>query len=188
MKVLDAKSHKSFEGGASFDLRNRAYRAIWIASWLLLARWTPPPMHAWRRSVLRPFGAKVGRNVRIYASTRVWYPPNLVLHDGVLLGPGVNCYNQGLITIGSNAVVSQGAHLCASTHDISDPHFQLQLKPIEIGSRAWVAAEAFIGPGASVGEGVVIGARAVFFGSAEPWTVYAGNPARQLKHRKFHRP
>ena len=185
MKVLDAKRHKPLEGGASFTLSNRLFRGLWIVVWTLTARWTPPPLHAWRRFVLRSFGARVGRGVRLYGSTRVWYPPNLILGEGVLLGPGVNCYNQGTIAIGDRSVISQGAHLCASTHDISDPDFQLQLRPIAIGSRAWIAADAFVGPGCVVGDGAVLGARAALFGEAEPLTVYRGNPAQPIKQRSF---
>lgn len=183
MTPLDASRHRPLEGGASFSLGNRLFRAWWMLCWTLLARWTPPPLHGWRRLVLRAFGARVGRGARLHGSTRIWYPPNLTLGDGVLLGPRVDCYNQGRIEIGDHAVISQGAHLCASSHDISDPDFQLVLRPIRIGARAWVAAEAFIGPGCEVGEGAVVGARAALFGAAEPWTVYSGNPATALKAR-----
>lgn len=180
---LDARQSKPLEGGASFTLGNRIFRAVWIVAWTILARWTPPPLHGWRRFVLRTFGASVGPNVRLYGSTRVWYPPNLSLGEWVLLGPGVNCYNQGRIEIGAYTVVSQGAHLCASSHDISDPNFQLVLKPITIGSRVWIAAEAFIGPGCIVADGCVIGARAALFGRTESGGVYSGNPAKLLKTR-----
>ena len=64
------------------------------------------------------------------------------------------------ITIEDHAVISQGAHLCAGTHDVESPYFQTISKPISIKTRAWVAAEAFVGPGVTVGEGAVLGARA----------------------------
>lgn len=185
---LDARNARPLDGGASFTAGNRAFRAFWMVSWAVLASWTPPPFHGWRRLVLRAFGARVGRNARLHGSTRVWYPPNLVMGEGALLGPRVNCYNQGRIEIGLYAVVSQGAHLCASSHDIADPDFQLILKPITIGARAWIAAEAFIGPGCAVAEGCVVAARAVLFGETEPWGVYAGNPATLLKMRELRAP
>jgi putative colanic acid biosynthesis acetyltransferase WcaF len=183
MSILDAQKTKPLEGGASFSLSNRIHRALWQASWTVLAAWTPAPFFAWRTTLLKLFGAQVATSARVYGKTRVWYPPNLVMDEHALLGPGVNCYNQAVITIGAKAVVSQGAHLCAGTHDINDPNFQLIAKPISIGPRAWVAAEAFIGPGVTVGEGAVIGARGVVFRDIEPWAVYAGNPAKKLKDR-----
>jgi putative colanic acid biosynthesis acetyltransferase WcaF len=100
------------------------------------------------------------------------------------LGPRVNCYSMAKITIGDYALVSQGAHLCTGTHDIDSPAFQLYARPITIAAKAWVAAEAFVGPGVTVGEGAVLGARGVAFNDLEPWTVYAGNPAHELRKRQ----
>jgi putative colanic acid biosynthesis acetyltransferase WcaF len=183
MSLLDASRSRPMEGGASFSLRNRLFRAGWMLAWTLLARWTPPPLHGWRRLLLRLFGASMAPGARVYGSTRIWFPPNLTMGAGALLGPRVTCYNQGRIEIGAGVVVSQGAHLCASSHDIADPDFQLVLRPIRIGDGAWIAAEAFVGPGVTVGEGAVLAARGALFRSADPFGVYSGNPARYLKAR-----
>ncbi|GAA0452030.1 acetyltransferase [Sphingomonas molluscorum] len=167
----------------SFSLGNRLSRVGWGLCWLLLARWTPPPLHRWRCMLLRLWGAEIGRGARIYGSVRIWHPANLVIGDGSMLGPRVRCYNQGRITIGRSAVVSQDASLCASTHDVVDPVFPLRLRPIRIGDHAWVAAEAFVGPGVEMGEGAVLGARGVAMRDLAPWTFFSGNPAHALKPR-----
>lgn len=183
MSLLDATQSKPMEGGASFSLTNRLTRVVWGLAWLVLARWTPPPFWAWRRIVLRAFGARIGKGARVYGSTRVWLPANLVLGDRALIGPGVYLYNQGRITVGAYSVISQGAHLCASSHDIRDPDFQLVLRPITIGTWCWVAAEAFVGPGVTMGDRSVLAARGALFGKAEADGVYTGNPAVFLKPR-----
>lgn len=180
---LDAKEARSRSGGPSFSLANRLMRLVWMAGWLLLARWTPPLLHRWRAIVLKLFGAKLGRNCRVHASVKIWHPRNLELGDNVLIGPGTIIYNQGRITIGTDCVISQRAHLCASTHDPSDPHFQLLLRPITLAQKCWIATEAFVGPGVTIGEGAVIGARAALFEDAEEWMIYRGNPATRLKPR-----
>lgn len=183
MTPLDARATRPLEGGASFSLANRVVRAIWRLAWVVLCRFTPPPLHGWRRLVLRAFGARVGRGVRVHGSARIWLPANLELGDHALIGPEVRLYNQGHISIGPHSVISQGAHLCASTHDIADPDFQLVLRPITIGTQCWVAAEAFVGPGVTVGDRAVVGARAALFTAAEPDGVYSGNPAQLIKQR-----
>lgn len=185
MSLLDASQTRPLEGGASFSLGNRLLRVIWGAAWLVLARFTPPPLHRWRALVLRAFGAKLGKGARVHASVKIWLPSNLTLGDNVLIGPGARIYNQGHIAIGDYSVISQGAYLCASSHDIRDPDFQLILKPIAIGKRCWVAADAFVGPGATVGDGAVVGARAALFGHAEADGVYSGNPAVRIKDRNL---
>lgn len=182
--ILDASARSSITGAPSFSLRNRLERAIFGVTWTLLCRWTPPPLHLWRCFILKLFGAKVGRGVRVYGSTKIWYPPHLTLSDYALLGPNVNVYCQGPIALRPYAIVSQYTHLVAGTHDVDDPNFQLYVRPIEVGENAWVAANAFVGPGVTVGEGAVLGACGVAFKDLEPWTIYAGNPAKRLKRRK----
>lgn len=185
MSLLDARTTRPLEGGASFTLGNRIFRLVWMIGWLVLARFTPPPLHAWRRLVLRLYGARIGKGARVHASVSIWNPRNLVLGDFVLIGPGARLYNQGCVTVGERSVISQRAHLCASSHDIADPDFQLVLRPVTIGARCWVAAEAFVGPGVEMAEGSVLGARGALFGDAEAWSVYTGNPARLLKRREL---
>lgn len=173
------------DGGPSFGLRNRVVRLVWGVVWLTLASWTPRQLQPWRRALLQLFGARMGVKADVRGSARVWLPSHLVMADHAVIGPGVTCYNQAPIHIGTRALVSQGAHLCAGTHDIEHDHFQLVARPIRIGAYAWVAAEAFVGPGAVIGDGTVLGARAVAFGRLNEWCVYAGNPARCVRERRW---
>lgn len=53
--------------------------------------------------------------------------------------------------------------------------------PIRIGRRAWVAADVFVGPGVTIGERAVVGARASVFRNVDSWTVVGGSPARIIK-------
>ncbi len=184
---LDARASRPLQGGPSFSLGNRILRVIWGLSWLVLCRFTPPPLHGWRRLVLRLFGARVGKGARIHASVAIWLPANLDLGEDCLIGPRVRLYNQGRISIGARAVVSQGAHLCASSHNVRDPHFQLVLRPVSIGDGCWVAAEAFIGPGVTMRQGSVLAARGALFDDAKADTVYRGNPAEAVKPRGLRR-
>ncbi|SFF94694.1 putative colanic acid biosynthesis acetyltransferase WcaF [Novosphingobium sp. CF614] len=184
---LDARDTGLVQGGPSFSLYNRLERMLFRCVWALAAAWTPPPLHRWRCFLLRLFGARIGRGARFYGSAIVWHPANLTLGDHVTVGPRVRLYNQGAVSIRSRAVVSQGAHICASTHRANDPDFQLVLRPIEIGEHAWVAADAFVGPGVRIGTGAVLGARAVTFDDLDAWTIYRGNPAEAVKRRAFGR-
>ena len=180
---LDAAQSRAIEGGASFSLGNRITRVVWGLTWLVLARFTPPPLHRWRRLVLLAFGAMIGRGTRVHASVAIWLPRNLELGEQVLIGPGARLYNQGVIRIGAWSVISQRAHLCASTHQIDDPNFQLECRPIAVGERCWVAAEAFVGPGVTMGDGAVLAARGALFEDATADGIYRGNPATLVRQR-----
>jgi putative colanic acid biosynthesis acetyltransferase WcaF len=184
MSLLNAETSNPREGGPSFSLKHRLFRAGWYLTWALFGNWTPVPLHAWRRLLLNAFGASISPKARVYPKTTIWYPPNLRMGNHAVIGPGVIVYNMDRITIGDYAIVSQRAHLCGGTHDPDDANFQLIPKPIAIGAKAWVAAESFVGPGVTVGEGAVLGARGVAVKDLEPWSIYAGNPARRLRDRK----
>ena len=165
----------------AIQLERIAFRVVW----LVLARFSPPPMSGWRCALLRLFGARIGKRVRVYGSVRIWLPRNLALGDGAWLGPGAEVYNQGMISLGAESVISQRAFLCASTHSTSDPDFALVLRPITLGRGCWVAAEAFVGPGVTMGDGAVLAARGALFEDAAPMGIYRGNPATLLGQRRL---
>jgi putative colanic acid biosynthesis acetyltransferase WcaF len=87
--------------------------------------------------------------------------------------------------VGDHSVVSQDASLCAGTHDHTRADLPLQRPPIHIGSGVWVCAEAFIGPGVTIGNNSVVGARAVVAGDVPAAVVVAGNPAKVVKTRSI---
>jgi len=106
------------------------------------------------------------------------------MNEGSCLGDHVDCYCVDRVTLEPYATVSQYSFLCTASHDYAHPNRPIITAPISIGRRAWVAADAFIGPGVTIGEGAVVGARASVFRQVDPWTVVGGNPARVI--RKYH--
>ncbi|WP_246667262.1 putative colanic acid biosynthesis acetyltransferase [Bradyrhizobium sp. UNPA324] len=134
--------------------------------------------------MLRLFGAKIANTAKVYPGTNVWYPRNLEMHEYACLGPNVICYCMDKIVLERFALVSQRAHLCAGTHDVDNADFRLITRPIRICENAWVAAESFVGPGVTVKNCAVLGARGVAVKDLEAGTIYAGNPAKPLRVRK----
>jgi hypothetical protein len=57
------------------------------------------------------------------------------------------------------------------------------LKHTSIGNDVYIGHGAFIRPGVTIGDGSIIGARAVVVKDVPPYTVVAGNPARFRKFR-----
>lgn len=172
-----------------FGFGHRLRRQLWNLLYIVGFRPSPRHCHGWRSFLLRLFGARLGKGCHVYPAARVWAPWNLELGAHVGVADGAILYSMDRIVIGDYAVISQGAHLCGGTHDYNSANFQLVVKPIEIGARAWICAEAFIHPGVVIPEGAVVGARSVVVKSLPtPWTVYAGNPCvevgpRQETHR-----
>lgn len=159
-----------------------ALRALWSLS-VPLFRLSPRPLWAWRRFLLRLFGANIGRDVHVHPTAVVTIPWNLEISDFASVGDGVRIYNLGRVTIGRSATVSQHAHLCAGTHDYTRADFPLIKAPIDVGEGAWVCADAFVGPAVTIGAYAVLAARAVAVQNVEPWTIVGGNPAKFIRTR-----
>lgn len=168
---------------ASFPLSNRIRRQIWNMCWVLLYRSSPRPFHGWRAFLLRCFGAQLGPNCHFYPRSRIWAPWNLVCGEGASLADDAEIYNPSLVQLGSHAILSQHAYLCGATHDYNDPNFPLISFPMRVGAYSWICARASLCPGVNVGDGAVLGLGSVATSDLEPWTVYAGSPARKIKLR-----
>lgn len=168
----------------AFSLQNRLARALWGVTAALLFRTSPRPMHRWRAFLLQRFGAKLGKGVHIYPRVKVWAPWNLVCEDYVGVGDGAELYNPAPMRLGEFCVISQDSYLCGATHDYNDPAFPLLAYEMTVGARAWICARACVAPGVNVGEGAVLALASVATRNLEPWTVYAGSPARPVRERQ----
>jgi putative colanic acid biosynthesis acetyltransferase WcaF len=168
----------------SLSWSSRAGRFAWGIVYQLLFRWSPRPMHAWRAALLRLFGARLGRDCHIYPGARIWAPWHLHCADVVAIADGAVVYNPAPVHLGSHSIVSQDAYLCGAGHDIDDPAFPMVSRPITIGRYAWICARAAVMPGITVGDGAVLALAGVATHHLEPWTVYAGVPARAVRTRK----
>jgi putative colanic acid biosynthesis acetyltransferase WcaF len=166
-----------------FGYKNKLIRVLWGIIYYCAFRFSPVTFFGYRRLILRCFGAKVGKKVNVYPSAKIWLPSNLIIDDFSTLGPNVNIYNQATITLGKHIIVSQGAYLCASSHDYNDILHPLLLCPINIKDNVWLCTESFVGPNVTVKQGAVLGAKAVLMKDSSPWCVYAGNPAKLIKKR-----
>ncbi|MBN4060261.1 WcaF family extracellular polysaccharide biosynthesis acetyltransferase [Planctomycetaceae bacterium AH-315-I19] len=166
-----------------YSRREKVLRVLWNYIGQNLMRTTFHNWYGLRNALLRAFGATIGEHVRIRPSVRIEQPWNLTIGDNSSLGDRTIVYCLGKITIGANVSVSQHAHLCAGTHDYTKPDLPLLRPPIVIQDNVWLATEVFVGPGLTVGEGAVVGARSGVMGDLEPWGVYVGTPAKRIKDR-----
>lgn len=168
----------------SYSVGNRAARSLWAVFYVLLFRTSPRPFHAWRASLLRLFGARLGESCRIYPRAKIWAPWNLVCDDRVIVANEAELYNPSPFHLGSHAIISQGAYLCGATHLYNDPNFKLVSLPMRLGAYSWICARAIVSPGVNVGNGAVLGLGSIATRDLEPFGIYAGVPARKVKERE----
>ena len=170
---------------ANYPYPRRSYlgRIAWGIVRNTVFRWSLPRAFAWRRFLLRLFGAQIGPNNYIRPNVRIFHPWKLRTGEWCSMADGVVIYNLGPVTVGSHTVISQDAYLCAGTHDYTRADLPLLLSPIMVGSGVWICAGAFIGPSVTIGDNVVVAARAVVVKDVPPGMVVGGNPARVIKPR-----
>ena len=158
-------------------------RLLWAIVQRTVFRFSPPRAYGWRRMLLKCFGARMGLNAAVGATTRIIHPWLLKLGDWSNNAGDVTVYNLGMVTIGDHSVLSQDVYLCAGSHDYTQPTLPLLRPPITIGHGVWIAAGAFIGPDVTIGDNTVVGARAVVMSDVGENVVVGGNPARVIKQR-----
>jgi putative colanic acid biosynthesis acetyltransferase WcaF len=162
-----------------YTRREQAMRVAWTFG-IWLYRLSPRPCFAWRRMLLRLFGAKVGAHVVTYGSTHFYMPWNVEIGDWVGFGEQVFVYSLGRVRFGDKVTISYRTHVCAGSHDLEDPTLPLTKPPVTFEPASWVGTEAFIGPGVTIGRGAVVAARSVVVKDVEPLNIVGGHPARVI--------
>jgi putative colanic acid biosynthesis acetyltransferase WcaF len=156
-----------------WTISQRITRVTWGVVRRVLWPWLP----AARPMMLRWFGATVGQRCRLGGQVRIFIPWNLRIGDDVDVADHAILYALGTITIGDRTVLDVRAHLCAGTHDITDPRFPQIRPPIAIGSDCFIGLDAYIGPGVTLGDAVVVHPRASVHRSVTGPAHVRGNPA-----------
>jgi len=166
--------------------RSRLVEALWLliqASIFAL----PFPGSNLRVTLLRAFGARIGRRVVIKPGAKIKFPWRLSVGDHSWIGEAVWIDNLEHVNIGAHCCVSQAAYLCTGSHDWESSSFRLKSRGITIEDHCWIAARATVGPGAIVRTGAVLALGSVATGELPPWTISAGIPAKVVRARAISR-
>ena len=174
---------KSFQLPKGFRGKSKLKVQLWWIIQGTLIRFSPQFMYRWRRTIIRLFGAKIGKNVLIRPSAKILYPWNLTIGDWSWIGDNVELYNMAQISIGNNCVISQKSYLCTGTHNYKKSTFDIYAKPIVIEDEVWIASDVFIAPGITVGKRSVVSYRSTVTKDLPPEMVCYGNPAKAIKPR-----
>mgnify|MGYP003683529013 CR=1 FL=1 len=144
--------------------------------------------------IKRPHLSKIGRNVAIDSYT--YCTTGLDIGDHTHISPHVSIIGgeRALFKTGIFCNLAAGTRIiCISDAFLGDgligAFIPEEYKDIEVSGNVTlnnfcnVGTNAVIFPGVELKEGTVIGAGSVVRNSTEPWTIYAGNPAKPIKKR-----
>lgn len=133
--------------------------------------------------LLRLFGARVGKRVLIKPSVNIKYPWFLQIGDDAWIGEKVWIDNLGLVTIGNNVCISQGALLLTGNHNYTKPFFDLMIGNIILEDGVWIGAKSIVCPGVTCKTHSVLTVSSVATTDLDSYGIYQGSPARKIKVR-----
>jgi putative colanic acid biosynthesis acetyltransferase WcaF len=136
-----------------------------------------------KSSILRLFGAKIGRGCNLRPRLYIHFPWKLVIGDFVWIGDDTGILNLEPVTLESHVALGHRVYLATGNHDYKDSKMAFRNAPISIGRGAWVASCSFVGPGVTIGEHCIVQAGSVVTKNAEAWTILKGNPAVSVGRR-----
>lgn len=114
----------------------------------------------------------------------------LVIGEDCAINSGTVIYTGNGVRIGDAVLIAANCTLAPTNHEFADPSkrirdqgFQPSRGGIIIGDDVWLGANVVVLDGAVIGPGCVVGAGAVVRGELEPYSIYAGVPAKRVGAR-----
>ncbi|MCX2585025.1 MULTISPECIES: WcaF family extracellular polysaccharide biosynthesis acetyltransferase [unclassified Pedobacter] len=132
--------------------------------------------------LLRAFGAKIGREVRIKPGIQIKYPWKLEIGDYSWLA---DCYIENLdwVKIGNHCCISQQAMLMTGNHNYKKTTFDLMISPIILEDGVWIGARATVCPGLKLHSHSILSMAGVAVSNLDAYGIYQGNPAVKIRDR-----
>jgi putative colanic acid biosynthesis acetyltransferase WcaF len=136
-----------------------------------------------RRVALVAFGARIGQGVLLRPRLRVRFPWKLTVGDRSWIGEDVWLHNQDELTIGSDAVISQGSFITTGSHALRRD-MALITSPVEIADGAWVTARCVVLGGSRIGVSAVVTPGTIVRGDVPDGAVF-GQPTGEILGTRF---
>jgi len=174
--------HKNFDTGDFQTGASAIKQFLWYFTDVLFFKSRMMPISTILVFLLKLFGAKIGKQVRVKPGIHIKYPWRLIVGDYSWLA---DCYieNLAVVSIASNCCISQQAVLITGNHNYSSIGFDLIVAPITLEEGAWIGASAKVGPGVILHSHAVLTMGSVATKNLEAYSIYQGNPAIKIKER-----
>lgn len=158
----------------------------WILDFeLLLVTWAGlVPCHYFRLLFYSLAGVKIGEGSRIHVGARFFYPANIKIGKGSIIGDNVFLDGRDKLIIGDHVDIASSVMIYNSEHDINSVDFHAIIAPVEIGDYVFLGPRVIILPGVKIGKGAIVAAGAVVTKDVAEYMIVGGVPAEVIGERK----
>jgi len=133
-----------------------------------------------RRKKLIIQGAHIAETAEIGIVNINGKKENLSIGDFSTLGR-VEIALHDKVNIGKYVCINDGVVILSASHDVSDSLWRHKKAPVFIGDYAWIATNAILLPGVSIGKGAVVAAGAVVSKNVNEYAIVIGSPAIEIE-------
>ncbi len=179
MKIVDLNKYQN----GWYNPGNKLLIIIWYVFNILFIKSCLPYSSKFKITVLKLFGAKIGRNVVLKPNISIKYPWNFTLGDNCWIGEGVWIDNLAPVIIGNNVCLSQGCFILTGSHNYKKETFDLIIGEITLEDGVWIGAKAIVCPNVKCKSHSVLSAGSVATNDLENYMIYQGNPALSKRKR-----
>ncbi|MDP3758331.1 MAG: DapH/DapD/GlmU-related protein, partial [Candidatus Daviesbacteria bacterium] len=185
MAIFKDRMGKSLTAGkASNKIVNRLFNYV-LDLELLLVTWVGlVPCHFFRLFFYALAGMKIGKGSRIHIGARFFYPANIKIGEGTIIGDNIFLDGREKLIIGNHVDIASGVMILNCEHDINSEDFHAISAPVEIGDYVFIGPRAVILPGVKIGRGAVVAAGAVVTKDVPENMIVGGVPAEVIGERK----
>lgn len=140
-------------------------------------------MNSNARVILRELLPNAHKRIYIEPPFHCDYGYNIFLGENVYFNLNCVVLDTMKITIGNNVFIGPGVHIYTATHPLNAIERRTIefSKPVSIGDDCWIGGNTIVCPGATIGNGCVIGAGSVVTKDIPANSLAVGNPAMVIR-------
>jgi len=143
------------------------------------------PSHSFRRLVYKLAGISIGKGSTIHCNAKFYSVKNIVIGRDSIIGENAVLDGRAGLKIGDHVDIASEVMIYNSQHNINDPDFKAENKPVVVEDYVFIGPRVIILPGVRIGMGAVVAAGAVVTRDVRERSVVAGVPAQEIGERKI---
>lgn len=164
---------------------NRFYNYILDFELLIIRITGLIPCSITRKLIYKAAGVKIGRGSNIHMGAQFFYPTNIKIGKGTIVGQNAFLDGRDKLIIGDYVDIASEVMIYNSEHDINAEDFHAINAAVEIGDYVFIGPRAIILPGVRVGYGAIVAAGGVVTRDVPDFAIVGGVPAKVIGERKL---